>query len=287
MSRHHASETAFRTVALPSGEAVAALGQGTWGMAERKERRAEEIDALRRGIELGMTLIDTAEMYAGGGAEELVGEAIEGRRSEVFLVSKVLPSHATRRGTVAACEASLRRLKSDRLDLYLLHWRGETPLDETLEAFTTLRAAGKIRHWGVSNLQVDDMAVLTSTPGGSAVTTDQVLYNLTRRGIEFDLLPWCRERKIPIMAYSPMEQGRLLGREALRRVAARQNATPAQAALAWVLRQDGVIAIPKSGTFDHVRENRGALEIRLTAADLDELDAAFPPPDEPVPLEML
>jgi diketogulonate reductase-like aldo/keto reductase len=287
MSRHHASATAFRTVALPSGEAVAALGQGTWGMAERPERRAQEIDALRWGIDLGMTLIDTAEMYAGGGAEQLVGEAIAGRRSEVFLVSKVLPNHATRRGTVTACEASLRRLNTDHLDLYLLHWRGETPLDETLEAFAALKTAGKIRYWGVSNFDVDDMEELVVTPGGAEVATDQVLDNLTRRGVELNLLPWCQERKIPVMAYSPIEQGRLLGRDALRRVAARQDATPAQVALAWVLRQNGVIAIPKSGSVEHVRENRGALEIHLTAADLDELDAAFPRPAEPVPLEMI
>jgi diketogulonate reductase-like aldo/keto reductase len=287
MSRHHASATAFRTVALPSGEAVAALGQGTWGMAERPERRAQEIDALRWGLDLGMTLIDTAEMYAGGGAEALVAEAVAGRRSEVFLVSKVLPNHATRRGTVDACEASLGRLKTDRLDLYLLHWRGTTPLDETLEAFAALRTAGKIRHWGVSNFDIDDMAELAATPGGGDVATDQVLYNLTRRGIEFDLLPWCQERKLPVMAYSPIEQGRLAGNDAVRRVAKRQDATPAQVALAWVLRQNGVIAIPKAASFEHVRENRGALEIRLSAADLDELDEAFPPPTEPVPLEMI
>jgi diketogulonate reductase-like aldo/keto reductase len=287
MSAHHATTASFRTVALPSGEPVAALGQGTWGMGERKDRRGEEIDALRMGLELGMTVIDTAEMYAGGGAEEVVGEAIEGRRADVFLVSKLLPNHSTRRGTLSACEASLRRLKTDRLDLYLLHWRGGTPLDETLEAFSTLQTEGKIRYWGVSNFDVDDMEELTYTPGGAAVATDQVLYNLSRRGIEFDLLPWCRTRKIPIMAYSPIEQGRILGRPAIRRVAQRQDATPAQVALAWVLRQDGVIAIPKASTLDHVRENRGALEIRLTDADCAELDEAFPPPTGPTPLEMI
>jgi diketogulonate reductase-like aldo/keto reductase len=287
MSAPHASAAAFRTVTLPSGEPVPALGQGTWGMGERQDRRAQEIDALRMGLDLGMTLVDTAEMYGGGGAEELVGEAIEGRRHEVFLVSKVLPNHSTRRGTVSACEASLRRLQTDHLDLYLLHWRGGTPLDETLEAFAALETDGKIRHWGVSNFNVDDMEELLYMAGGAAVTTDQVLYNLTRRGIEFDLLPWCRTRKIPIMAYSPIEQGRLLGRAAVRRVAERQVATPAQVALAWVLRQDGLIAIPKASSVDHVRENRGALEIRLTADDLAELDEAFPPPTAPTPLEMI
>jgi diketogulonate reductase-like aldo/keto reductase len=205
----------------------------------------------------------------------------------VFLVSKVLPNHATRRGTIAACAASLKRLKTDRIDLYLLHWREETPLGETLEGFDELVRAGKIRYWGVSNFDVADMEELEKLDGGKDVTTNQVLYNLTRRGVEYALLPWCRTRGIPIMAYSPVEQGRLLGNKALRRVAARQDATPAQVALAWVLRQDGVIAIPKASQLEHVRENRGALELRLTKADLDELDRAFPPPKEYTPLEML
>ena len=287
MAAHRSPETAFRTTPLPSGETVPVLGQGTWNMAERPGRRAGEIAALRLGIALGMTLIDTAEMYGGGAAEELVAEAIEGQRAGVFLVSKVLPNHATRRGTIAACEASLRRLRTDRLDLYLLHWRGGTPLDETLEAFDALARAGKIRHWGVSNFDVGDMVDLDAAAAGRAPATNQVLYNLTRRGIESALLPQGRARSIPIMAYSPIEQGRLLGNEVLRRVARRQSATPAQIALAWVLRQDGVIAIPKASSIDHTRENRGALEISLTPADLDELDEAFPPPTGPTPLETL
>jgi diketogulonate reductase-like aldo/keto reductase len=304
MTTHQTPATALRTTTLPSGETVPVLGQGTWGMAEHPERRADEIKALRMGIDVGMTLIDTAEMYAGGGAEELVAAAIEGRRAEVFLVSKVLPNHATRRGTIAACEASLRRLGTDRLDLYLLHWRGDTPLDETLAAFDALVRGGKIRHWGVSNFDAADMEELEAAANGRSTTpsptptrlprwgprpaaTNQVLYNPLRRGIEWALLPWCLSRRIAIMAYSPIEQGRLLRRRALQRVAKRQEATPAQVALAWVLRQEGVIAIPKASSIDHVRENRGALEVRLTNTDLDELDAAFPPPTKPTPLEML
>jgi diketogulonate reductase-like aldo/keto reductase len=273
--------------ALPSGELVPVLGMGTWHLAERRSRRDDEIKALRLGLDLGMTLIDTAEIYADGAAEELTGEAIAGRRNEVFLVSKVAPFNASRRGTVAACERSLKRLATDRLDLYLLHWRGPIALEETIGAFEELIRVGKIRHWGVSNFDVSDMLELVSLPGGEAVTTDQVLYNLTRRGIEHDLLPWCRARGIPIMAYSPIEQGQLLGDAAVQAVADRHGATPAQVALAWVLRLDGVIAIPKSGTPAHVRENRAALELQLSELDIAELDRAFPPPTGPRPLEML
>jgi diketogulonate reductase-like aldo/keto reductase len=276
-----------RTTKLPSGEAVPVLGQGTWYMGEDDRRRRDEVAALRLGLDLGMTLIDTAEMYGDGAAEELVGEAIAGRRDEAFLVTKVLPQHASRRGTIEACERSLRRLATDRIDLYLLHWRGGTPLGETLRAFEALVEAGKIRHWGVSNFDLSDMEELVGLPGGERVATNQVLYNLTRRGIEWDLLPWCRERGVPIMAYSPIEQGRLLRSNALATIAARHGATPAQIALAWVLRQDGVIAIPKAGTPAHVRENRAALDIHLTGEDLAELDRAFPPPDGPTPLEMI
>lgn len=274
-------------IQLPSGEAVPMLGQGTWGMGENARRRQDEVASLRLGLDLGMTLIDTAEMYANGGAEEVVAEAIEGRRNEVFLVSKVLPSNASRRGTVAACERSLQRLKTDRIDLYLLHWRGRTPLEETLDAFATLRREGKIRYWGVSNFDPADMAELTRLPAGPAVATNQVLYNLTRRGIEYDLLPWSRERKIPIMAYSPIEQGRMLNHPTLQSVAARHGATAAQVALAWLLRQDGLMVIPKAGRPAHVRENRAALDLRLTEQDLAELNRAFPAPTRPVPLEML
>lgn len=278
---------AASTMKLPSGEALPRLGQGTWYLGDDPRRRAVELAALRLGLDLGLTLVDTAEMYGGGAAEELVGEAIAGRRADVFLVSKVLPTNATRRGTVAACERSLRRLGTDRLDLYLLHWRGSVPLEETLEGFAALARAGKIRHWGVSNLDTSDMEELVRAAGGAAVQTDQVLYNLTRRGVEHDLLPWCRERGIPIMAYSPIEQGRLLGHAAVRDVAARRGATPAQVALAWVLRQDGVGAIPKAGTPEHVRENRGALDLRLADEELAALDRAFPPPARKRPLELL
>jgi diketogulonate reductase-like aldo/keto reductase len=284
---HHLAHTGIRTTTLPDGTAVPVLGQGTWGMAEHPDTRHDEIAALRLGLDVGMTLIDTAEMYAGGAAEQLVGEAIAGRRAEVFLVSKALPSHATRRATIEACEASLRRLNTDRLDLYLLHWRGDTPLDETLEGFNRLVRSGKTRYWGVSNFDVDDMEELIALPTGNAVATDQVLYNLTRRGIELELLPWCAARKVPVMAYSPIEQGRLLSNRVLARIAARQDATPAQVALAWVLRQPGTVAIPKSASIDHVRENRVAVDMHLTSTDLTELDAAFPAPTTKVPLEML
>lgn len=275
------------TTTLPSGEAVPVLGQGTWYMGESARRRDAEVAALRLGLDLGLSLIDTAEMYGDGGAEEVVGEAIAGRRDEVFLVSKVLPHNASRRGTIAACERSLERMGTDRIDLYLLHWRGGHPLADTVAALETLVRDGKIRHWGVSNLDLDDMTELDAVPGGGAVQTNQLLYNLTRRGIEYDLKPWCRERSIPIMAYSPIEQGRLLGRPELRRVAERHGATPAQVALAWLLRQDGVIAIPKATTLEHVRENRAARDLRLDDEDLAALDRAFPPPRGPRALQML
>ena len=279
--------TAIHTTMLPSGESIPVLGQGTWHMAEKSRRRADEIAALRLGIDLGMTLIDTAEMYADGGAAELVGEAIDGRRHEVFLVSKVLPQNATRRGTVAACDRSLMRLGVDEIDLYLLHWRGMVPLEETLDAFDGLIGVGKIRHWGVSNFDVDDMEELLDLPSGSEVATDQVLYNLVRRGMEYDLLPWCQRRGLPIMAYSPIEQGQVLRHPALKVIAERHpGVTPAQVALAWVLRQDGVCAIPQSGKPEHVRENRGALDVRLTSRDLADLDRAFPPPTRKQPLAM-
>jgi diketogulonate reductase-like aldo/keto reductase len=278
---------AVPTVPLPSGELVPVLGQGTWHLAEDPGRAAGEIAALRRGLDLGMTLIDTAEMYADGAAETLVGRAIEGRRDEVFLVSKVMPHHASRDGTVAACEASLRRLGVASLDLYLLHWPGRIPLTQTLAGFAELQRAGLIRHWGVSNFDVPHMTNLVTLPGGPAVATDQVLYNLTRRGAEYDLLPWLRERGLPAMAYSPIEQGRLLAHPAIVEVAARHDATSAQVALAWVLDHEGVIAIPRSGNPAHVEDNRRALDVHLTAPDLAELDEAFPPPLFPQPLEVL
>jgi diketogulonate reductase-like aldo/keto reductase len=281
------SATLIRTTQLPSGEAVPVLGQGTWGLAEGKHERDQEIRALRLGLELGMSLIDTAEMYADGETEKLVGDAIHGHRDEVFLVSKVLPQNASRTATVAACERSLRRLRTPWLDLYLLHWRGSIPLRETVKGFETLLQVGKIRYWGVSNFDVDDMEELVDLPHGSHVATDQVLYNLARRGIEYDLMPWCRNRKIPVMAYSPVEQGRLLKNRELQRIADRLDAKPAQVALAWVLRQAGIIAIPRAGTPEHVREDRAALELHLTEEDLKALDRAFPPPSRKQPLEML
>jgi len=277
----------MKTVALPSGERVPALGQGTWYMGENKAHRAEEIATLRIGLDLGITLIDTAEMYGEGKAEELVGEAISGRRDEVFLVSKVYPHNATRKGAVAACERSLKRLRTDRIDLYLLHWRGGVPFAETIEAFVTLQKAGKIRHYGVSNLDLEDMQELCSLPGGRGVATDQLLYNLTRRGIEWDLLPWLRKRRVPVMAYSPIGQARLLLNQKLCDFARHHGMTPAQAALAWLLANDDVIAIPKTGKRKRLKENFGALAHPLTKAQLAELDRLFPPPQGPAPLEML
>ena len=276
----------MRTVTLPGGERVAALGQGTWMMGEDPRRRQEELAALRAGLDLGMTLIDTAEMYGDGGAEELVGEAVAGRREEVFLVSKAYPQNASRARLAQACERSLRRLRTDRLDLYLLHWRGSVPLAETVAAMQALQAAGKIRHWGVSNLDQDDMAELMAA-GGAGCATDQILYNLTRRGTELDLLPWLAGRGIPPMAYSPVEQGRLARQPALVAVAARHGVAPIQVALAWVLRRPEVIAIPKAARQAHVEVNRKAIDLVLAAEDLAELDRAFPAPRRPVPLEML
>jgi diketogulonate reductase-like aldo/keto reductase len=275
------------TTPLASGEAIPVLGQGTWHMGERAGRRADEVAALRLGLDLGLTLIDTAEMYAEGEAERVVGEAIAGQRDGVFLVSKVMPQNASRAGTVAACEASLKRLGTDRIDLYLLHWPGSVPLADTLDGFERLVAAGKIRHWGVSNFDVADMEALHADPRGAAVATNQVLYNLSRRGIEFDLKPLCEDRGIPVMAYSPIEQGRILGAPVLAAVAARHETSPAAIALAWILRQPGLVAIPKSGSAAHLRENRAALDITLTAADLAELDRAFPAPRGAQPLAML
>lgn len=279
--------TTIRTTTLPSGEAVQVLGQGTWKMGEDSRRRAGEVNALKLGLDLGMTLIDTAEMYASGGAEEVVAEAIAGRRDKLFLVSKVLPSNASRAGVARACENSLKRLRTDRIDLYLLHWPGSVPLGETVEAFEALKKAGKIRHWGVSNFDTDEMEDLTGLSSGDHVQTNQVLYNLSRRGPEFDLAPWSRQRGIPLMAYSPVEQGALARNSRLETIAARHNATPAQIALAWVMAQPGVIAIPKASSQEHVRQNVAALDIELEAEDFVELDRAFPPPTRKRGLEMI
>ena len=263
------------------------LGLGTWKMGEATAQLDNEIAALRHGIELGMTLIDTAEMYGEGGAETVIASAIAGCRLSVFLVSKVYPQNATRQGAIAACERSLKRLKTDYLDLYLLHWRGSVSLSETLNAFETLKQAGKIRDYGVSNFDVDDMEEVSAMPGGAAISTNQVLYNLMRRGIEWELLPWCRQRSIPIMAYSPVEQGRLLRNRTLQTIAQQRGATTAQVALAWLLHQDNVIVIPKSSSIAHVEQNRAALDLQLTVDDLNALDVAFPPPAKRVALEML
>jgi diketogulonate reductase-like aldo/keto reductase len=277
----------MRHVTLSSGQKMPVLGQGTWGFGERGKGRAEAVAALRAGIDLGMTLIDTAEMYGEGGAEEIVGEAIAGRRDEVFLVSKVYPHNASRKGAIAACERSLKRLATDRIDVYLLHWRGGEKLADTIAAFETLQRDGKIGSYGVSNFDTDDMEELWQVPGGSAATTNQVLYNLTRRGAEWDLLPWCREHGMPIMAYSPIEQGRMLGNVELKNLAEKRGITSAQLALAWLLHQDGVVVIPKAGRLDHLRENAAALAVKLTKDDLAALDRAFPPPKKKKPLEML
>ncbi|TIN11857.1 aldo/keto reductase [Mesorhizobium sp.] len=277
----------IRTTTLPSGEAVPVLGQGTWKMGEDARRHADEVNALKLGLDLGMTLIDTAEMYASGGAEEVVADAIAGRRDEVFLVSKVLPSNASRTGVPAACEASLRHLRTDRIDLYLLHWPGSVPLAETVEAFEALKKAGKIRHWGVSNFDTHEMEELVSLPAGDGVQTNQILYNLSQRGPEFDLAPWSRQRGIPLMAYSPVDQGVLARNASLEAIAARHDATLAQLALAWVMAQDGVIAIPKASKQEHIRQNVGALDIELTREDLAEIDRAFPPPRRKHGLQMI
>ena len=277
----------MRTVTLPSGAQVPTLGLGTWHMGERRRSKGDEVRALVRGIDLGMTLIDTAEMYARGGAERVVAQAISGRRDETFVVSKVLPSNASRRRTITACEHSLRRLSIDVLDLYLLHWPGSHPLAETVDAFEQLRRDGKIRHWGVSNFDLADMQELWALPGGDRCQVNQVLYNLGRRGIEWDLVPWCMEHGVPIMAYTPLEQGRLRDHPVLTAVARDLAATPLQVALAWTMRHDGHISIPKAGVIAHVEENRAALDVTLTPEALATLDAAFPPPADRRSLEIL
>ena len=278
----------MKTVQLPDGKRVPALGQGTWRMGEKKKAHADEVAALRLGIDLGMTLIDTAEMYGEGGAEKVVADAIAGQRDRVFVVTKVYPHNASRTELPKACERSLKRLRIDAIDLYLLHWRGDVPLVETVEAFEKLRSEGKIRRWGVSNFDVEDMEELLATEDDSSCATNQVLYNLENRETEFDLLPWSQRNKIPIMAYSPVGHGRgLLNNATLKKIAKRHNATPTQIALAWVLRQPGVIAIPKASNEAHVRENAQSTDLELTKGDLTEIDRAFPPPKSKQPLAML
>ncbi len=277
----------MNTVAVArSGLELPVLGQGTWRMGEDPCRRAEEVAALALGLDLGMNLIDTAEMYADGGAESIAAEAIQGRRDEVVLVSKVLPQNASFAGTLRAAEASLERLRTDRLDLYLLHWPGNHPLDGTLAAFERLVEQGKILHCGVSNFDPEEMEQVEELPGGSAIATNQVLYSIEKRGIEFRLLPWCRQKKIAVMAYSPLEKGRLRDHPTLRSVARRHTCTPYQLALAWTVRGGGVVAVPKASAPEHVRENAAVGKIRLTPEDLAELDAVFPPPSKEVPLDV-
>lgn len=263
------------------------MGLGTWKMGETSAQAAREAAALSLGIDLGMTLVDTAEMYGDGGAEEVVARAMAGRRDRVFVVSKVYPHNAGRKNAVTACERSLARLHTDRLDLYLLHWRGRVPLGETVDAFERLRAAGKILRWGVSNFDTSDMRELEALPEGRGCATNQVLYHLGERGIEWELLPWMRERGIPLMAYSPLGQGSLSRKPKLAAIARRVGATPAQVALRWLLRFPDVIAIPESANPDHVRDNRAAVSVPLAPETLREIDAAFPPPKGPTPLGML
>lgn len=269
--------SAIRTILLPAGEPIPLLGQGTCGMGEHRESHKAEVAALRTGIDLDMTLIDTAETYGDGGAEEVVGEAAAGQRDKVFIVSKVHPHRSSRLRVLTSCDRSLKRLRTDWIDLYLLHWRGNVALSETIEAFETLKAAGKIRYWGVSNFGIDDLRDLAAVPMGKSVQTNQVAYNLMRRGIERNLLPWCRERGIPLIAHSPIERGQLAREGRLARIADRYGVSRARLALAWILSQEGVVAIPKAATAEHVKDNREALELRLAPADLAELNRLFSP----------
>ena len=277
---------AFR---LPNGTPVSRLGQGAWQIGDDRSSRAAEHAALRAGLELGMNLIDTAEMYGNGRSEQLVADVITGQRDHVYLVSKVLPENATREGAVEACEESLKRLKTDYIDLYLLHWRGSVPFEETLEAFTLLRERGSIRHYGVSNFDVGDLEEASALEGSTDIATNQVLYNLEHRGVEWALLPWCRERTIPLMAYSPLgsDSRRLRTHPVLKAMAARLGASTARIALAWLLRQPDVVVIPKASSEAHVRDNHAALELEISADELEKLDRSFPPPQRPTPLAMI
>jgi diketogulonate reductase-like aldo/keto reductase len=278
---------ALPAVALPDATTVPALGLGTWRMGERRGSAAAEAAALSLGFDLGMTLVDTAEMYADGGAEEVVARAMAGRRDRLFVVSKLYPHNAGRKSAISACERSLKRLRTDRLDLYLLHWRGRIPLAETVDAFERLRADGKILRWGVSNFDTGDMRELFALAEGRRCATNQVLYHLGERGIEWDLLPWLRRHAVPVMAYSPLAQGALLREPGLAAIARRLGCTPAQLALRWLLRSPDVVAIPESADLDHVRANRAAAAVALDRATLDAIDRAFPPPTGPVPLSVL
>lgn len=276
-----------KTVRLPSGEQIPALGQGTWEMGENSRVRGEEIKALQTGVDSGLTLIDTAEMYGDGDSEKLIAEALGDRREELFIVSKVYPHNGSETGVKAACERSLKRLQTDRIDLYLLHWRGGEDLEGVIAGFESLRAAGKIRHWGVSNFDTDDMIELFALENGNRCAANQILYNVARRGPEFDLLPWMRERNVPAMAYSPVDHLRLPKQSILNDIAAARGVSPMQIALAWVLRQPEVIAIPKASTIEHVVENAAARDITLSEEELSQIDAQFKPPKSKRPLEML
>jgi diketogulonate reductase-like aldo/keto reductase len=276
----------MRHVTLPSGRKMPVLGQGTWHMGENRRRRADEVDALKLGLDLGLNMIDTAEMYGEGSAEEITGEATAGRRDGVYLVSKVYPYNASRKGVIEACERSLRRLKTDRLDLYLLHWRGSHPLKETVAGFESLRQSGKILDWGVSNFDVDDMEEIAALGAGAHCASNQVLYNLATRGIEQALIAWCQSRKVSVMAYTPLEPARLGRNKALAEIAKQVGVPPLTLALAWVIRLPGVVTIPKATAPEHVRDNRAALDLKLDAATLAALDKAFPPPKGRQSLEM-
>ena len=276
----------MRAVTLKSGDKVPVLGLGTWRMGERRSERGAEVAAIMLGLDLGITLIDTAEMYGDGNAEEAIAEAIAGKRDGLFIVSKVYPHNASRAGAIAACERSLKRLRTDRIDLYLLHWRGSVPLAETVEAFEALKKDGKIRNWGVSNFDTGDMDELAALPNGGNCASNQVLYHLGSRGTEWQLLDTCRKAKVMVMAYSPLGQGPLLRKPALKKIADKHGVDPGAIALAWVLRQPGVVAIPKAVRPEHVRANMKALEVKLDADDLKALDAAFTPPKRAAPLDM-
>ena len=276
-----------KLVTLPSGESVPSMGLGTWHMGERIGNPKTEVDALSRGLDLGATLIDTAEMYARGGAERVVGSAIKGRRDDVFIVSKVLPHNASFDGTIRACENSLQRMEIESIDLYLLHWPGNHPLESTISAFEQLKTDGKIKHWGVSNFDTSDMQELYGIPEGKNCQINQVLYNLSRRGIEWDLLPWCRSKGLPIMAYSPIEQGRLLENKKLKALASEIGVSAAQLSIAWSIRKNDIITIPKASNLEHVSQNIDAWTIKLESTVLDELDRLFEPPVRKKGLDIL
>ena len=274
-------------VTLPSGESIPSMGLGTWHMGERIGNPKTEVDALVRGLDLGAALIDTAEMYARGGAERVVGSAIKGRRDDVFIVSKILPDNASFDGTIRACENSLQRMEIESIDLYLLHWPGNHPLEYTVSAFEQLKTDGKIKHWGVSNFDTSDMQELYGIPEGKNCQINQVLYNLSRRGIEWDLLPWCRSKGLPIMAYSPIEQGRLLENKKLKALASEIGVSAAQLSIAWSIRNNDIITIPKASNLEHVGQNIDAWTIKLESAILDELDKLFEPPVRKKGLDIL